>query len=99
MPSSYANEYVFDTQAQNDDDTQNINAANNEGMTLSVVVGEGQKVEDLTLDAGIYCSCEDAPIQSNGGNALGMLSTLMMMFLTLLGGSYFIRKDETEQGA
>jgi len=98
MPDAY-NEYVFDAQQENDDQNTHVNAADNRGVTVLVTVGPNSKADDLTLDAGIYCSCDNATIKSNGASALGIFSTMMMMFLTLLSGLYFIRQDENEQGA
>jgi hypothetical protein len=65
--------------------------ANGNQYTINVTPQGGQNI--LTLDAGISCSCSNAPIQANGGNALNILSSLMMVLLTLLSGLYFVRRE------
>ncbi len=89
--------YVFDTPNQNSDDAQNINTTNSKGFTQTVTVGRGhENTKSLTLDAGINCGCEDAPIKSNGADALGLISMLSMMLMTLLTALFFVRKEEEQ---
>ena len=88
--------YVFDTPQINNNDGANINTANNDGYTQIVTVGPGSKTQDLTLDAGINCGCENAPIKSNGGDALGVFGILSMMFMTLMTALLFVRKEEEQ---
>jgi len=100
MPENYQNdEYIFDKQRSNSDDSENINTANDEGLTQTIEVGPGHKAHDLTMDAGINCGCASAPVKSNGGDALGMFSMLLMTLMTLLSGLYFVRREEQKQGA
>jgi len=76
-------------------DDQNINTANSRGFTQLVTVGKGhENIKDLIADAGINCGCDTAPVQSNGGDALGMFSMLLM---TLMNGLYFVRREEQRQ--
>jgi hypothetical protein len=99
MPESYQNDaYVFDEPKSNTNNTENINTTDKEGFTQPVKVGPGHKSHDLTLDAGINCGCVSAPIQSNGGDAMGTLSMLLMTLLTLLSGLYFVRREEEREG-
>jgi len=100
MPENYMNdEYVFDKQQTNSNDNENINTANDEGFTQEVIVGPGYKSYDLTMDAGINCGCDSAPVKSNGADTLGRAGMLLMLLMTLLVGLYFVRSEEKRKGA
>jgi protocatechuate 3,4-dioxygenase beta subunit len=86
--------YVFEESKNNDNDNINVNTANEDGITKTVTVGPGIATKDLTLDAGINCGCDDAPIKSNGGDAFNFLTSLMMIIMTLLSGLYLMARDE-----
>lgn len=89
LPSSGYEGYVF-TNANSGNDAQDSDVGGN-GFTQTISVQAGQNI--LTLDAGINCGCDNAPIQSNGGDALslmGMVATLLAMLMT---GLYFVRKE------
>jgi hypothetical protein len=90
--------YEFGRSIENDDDNININTASSDGFTKTVTVGEGIQVKDLTLDAAINCGCGDAKAKSNGGDAMGVLSMLMMVLMTMLSGLYFVRREEQREG-
>jgi hypothetical protein len=99
MPESYkGDEYVFGDPKTNSDNDEDVNTANSNGITQVVEVGPGHKTADLTMDAGISCSCDNAPVKSNGGDAFGTMSMFMMMILTFISGIFFVRKEEENQG-
>ena len=81
----------------NHDDNANIDNANKNGITQTVEVGPGHKTADLTLDAAVSCLCANAPIQSNGGSALGVVGLLLMMLMTLGSGLLFVRREERRE--
>jgi len=87
--------YIFDDPKENADDDQNINTADKHGLSQSVTVGNGhENVVDLTLDAGINCGCDNAPVKSNGGNALGLFGMFGMIFMTLFSVLIMNRKED-----
>jgi protocatechuate 3,4-dioxygenase beta subunit len=90
--------YIFGKPKENSDNGDNINTANEEGYTQIVEVGPDTRAVDLTLDGGVECECDGAPIHSNGGDALGTLSMLLMALMTLLSGLYFVRRDVQREG-
>ena len=95
IPQSLKDEgYIFSPVKNNADDAVNANSAAQDGITKAVTVGPGFKTQELTLDAGVNCGCANAPIKANGGDALGLMSMLMMMFMTFATGLFFIRKEE-----
>ncbi|SFV69950.1 hypothetical protein MNB_SV-3-619 [hydrothermal vent metagenome] len=88
--------YVFSNKGNAQDDE--TNKSNKNGVSDSFTVGgDGDNSvagNNLRLDAGINCGCDKAPIQSNGGDALGLFTMLMMIFMTLTTGLFFVRKEE-----
>jgi hypothetical protein len=90
-------EYAFVQQGNNTDNNINQNVADKNGFTQTVIVGPGYKVEDLTLDAAVHCTCADAPVKSNGGDALSMWGMSFMAFITLITGLFFVRKEEEQR--
>ncbi len=59
--------------------------------TMNVTPQGGQNI--LTLDAGISCPCDNAPIQSNGGDALSLMGMLATFLAMLMTGLYFVRRE------
>jgi hypothetical protein len=66
------------------------NNANEQGFTISVTPKAGESI--LTLDAGVNCGC--SATSSDSGDALSVSGILVMMFMTLFTGLFFVRKEE-----
>jgi hypothetical protein len=81
-------DYVYSPKAGGN----NSNNADTKGFTLTVTPQAGEHI--LTLDAGINCGCANAPIKANGGDALGIVSMLIMMLMTFMTALFFVRKEE-----
>jgi protocatechuate 3,4-dioxygenase beta subunit len=95
IPQSYIDEgFQFVTERVDGDDTNKV--LSDGVVEVSAVVGPNtdQATQVLTLDAGISCGCDDAPIQANGGDALGFMSMMLMMLLTLGTALFFVRQEE-----
>jgi protocatechuate 3,4-dioxygenase beta subunit len=86
--------YAFSKQANNTDDTKNINTANNRGFTQRVTVGPNAKEQVLTMDAGINCGCSN--ISSDSTDAQSVISMLVMMLFTFMTALYYVRKEEEQ---
>ena len=69
--------------------------ANGNQYTVNVTPQSGQNI--LSLDAGISCSCDNAPIKANGGDTLSFMGMLGMILLTLWSGLYFMREEENRR--
>ena len=82
--------YVYSPQVGGND----ANNVGSQGFTVSVTPGAGEQI--LTLDAGINCGCSNGTIKANGGDALGMISVIFMMLMTLLTALFFVRKEEIQ---
>ena len=95
MPEKYQHEYVFSNKQTTDDD--NVNKANSNGYSQLVTVGPDNETIDLKLDASITCGCSKASVKSNGGDALGMVSILMMMLISIFSGISFIQRYKIEE--
>jgi hypothetical protein len=54
----------------------------------------GNRAFNLTLDAALYCGCADAPVKSNGAGAMGVVSALISVLLTLMLAGAFYRNEE-----
>lgn len=53
---------------------------------------------DLTIDAGIYCTCIDTvEAKSDSGSAFNTITAAGMVLLTLLFGLYFARREELSE--
>ncbi|MDM5272516.1 hypothetical protein PGH07_10025 [Sulfurovum sp. zt1-1] len=64
--------------------------ADSTGLT-GVITMSGE--DNLTIDAGIYCSCHDMA-SSDNSSAMGTISATLMMLMTLMIGLFFVRKEE-----
>jgi len=80
--------YVFTT-AGSDNDAVNSDA-DSEGFTMTVRPGRGENIP--TIDAGINCGCDKDV--GDGGSAMGMLSGMLMIFLSAGMGLWMIRREE-----
>jgi hypothetical protein len=96
IPNTPAYEgYVFDEPLSNEDANANLNTVGSQGFSQVVEVGPNvNKTLDLTLDAGINCGCDNAPIQASGGSALGVMGLFGMVMMSLLSAFAFMRKEE-----
>jgi len=90
-------DYIFDNAEDNADNAKNISTVEKNGFVKEINVGPGYKTAELTVDAGIYCGCDDGTVKSNGGDALSWFGMLMMMVMTLLSGLYFVREETKEE--
>ncbi len=89
-PTGYEG-YVFSSENQGDDglDTD----VNGKGFTQTITAVAGEN--NLSLDAGINCGCEN--VSSDGSDTLGLLGMLAMMLMTLLTALFFVRKEEEQR--
>ena len=94
LPSTGYDGYVFSSANQGSDDSIDSDV-NSKGFTSTISVVAGANI--LTLDAGVNCGCENAPIESNGGDALGVFGMLVMMMMTLMAALFFVRKEEEQR--
>ena len=62
-------------------------------ITTTASVGPQKPTQVLSQDAAIICPCADADIEANGGSALSLMGSLMMLFMVLMGGLYYIRRE------
>jgi len=89
IPQKYIEDgYVFTSSTGPDE----INSDAREDGIVTVPIHAEAGKNYLTLDAGIKCGCDD--IQSDSGDALSLLSLLLMGMLTLLSGLLFVRRAD-----
>ena len=82
--------YTFVNTRKEGDDTNKVNA---EGVVETAVeVGPGFASANLTLDAAIQCPC--ANVTSNSINALSRFSIVLMLFVILILGMFFLRQEK-----
>ncbi|ADV45589.1 Cna B domain protein [Nitratifractor salsuginis DSM 16511] len=86
--------YVF-TPSNAGSDTGDSDA-DGSGFTVTVTPHAGQNI--VTLDAGINCGCDRKQVSndSGGGSAMGVVSGLLMIFLSAGLGLWMIRREESE---
>ncbi|ADV45591.1 conserved repeat domain protein [Nitratifractor salsuginis DSM 16511] len=86
--------YVF-TPSNAGSDTGDSDA-DGSGFTVTVTPHAGQNI--VTLDAGINCGCDRKQVSndSGGGSAMGVISGLLMIFLSAGLGLWMIRREESE---
>jgi hypothetical protein len=89
LPEGYDG-YVFSNPDQGEDDAVDSDA-DTRGFTQAVSVEAGE--QHLLLDAGGNCGCVD--VVSDSADALGTLSLLLMLLLTLSSGLLFVRREES----
>jgi len=94
IPAAGYKDYIFSAKHQSVDPSIDSDA-DKQGFTDIITVHTGDN--NLTVDAGIHCGCEYAPIKANGGDALGLLGMLFMMLMTLITGLFFVRKEEEQR--
>jgi len=94
IPATGYEGYVFSAKHQGKN--QSIDSdVDVDGFTDTITVHAGDN--NLTIDAGVNCGCENAPIKANGGDTLGLLGMLGMMLMTLCLGLFFVRKEEEQR--
>jgi len=91
IPATGYEDYVFTAKHQGSNHSIDSDV-DVDGFTDTITVNAGDN--NLTIDAGVNCGCENAPIKANGGDALGLLGMLGMMLMTLCLGLFFVRKEE-----
>ncbi|MFT7880897.1 MAG: SdrD B-like domain-containing protein, partial [Sulfurimonas sp.] len=64
--------------------------ADSDGLTGIITIAG---TDDLTVDAGIYCTCFDS-IDSDKSSSMGVVSASLMMLMTLAVGLFFVRREE-----
>ncbi|RLF24005.1 MAG: hypothetical protein DRN01_07190, partial [Thermoplasmata archaeon] len=75
IPATGYEGYVFSAKHQSVN--QSIDSdVDVDGFTDTITVHAGDN--NLTVDAGVNCGCENAPIKANGGDTLGLLGMLGM---------------------
>jgi CshA-type fibril repeat protein len=65
-----------------------------DNFTYTITDAQGQ-TSTAKVSVNVQCTSSQS---SDGGDALGTLSMLLMMFMTLLSGLYFVRKEEEQGG-
>jgi len=61
-----------------------------DSFTYTITDAQGN-TSTATVTLNVNCASSQ---RSDGGDALGMFSIMLMMFLTLMSGLYFARKEE-----
>jgi hypothetical protein len=85
MPSNY----VF-APTHSGSDSAVDSDADSDGLTGIITISGA---DDLTIDAGIYCTCYDS-IDSDNSSSMGVISASLMMLMTLMVGLFFVRREE-----
>jgi hypothetical protein len=65
------------------------------GKSDIINLKEGEHI--TVVDSGVFCACENSPIQPNSGDALGTSGMLTMILFTLYLGLQFIRREEESE--
>ncbi|ADV45310.1 SdrD B-like domain-containing protein [Nitratifractor salsuginis] len=68
----------------------NSNKADYKGFTVPVIPQAGELI--LTVDAGINCGC--TKVASDSGDAMNLLTAMMMILMTLSVGWLFLKHEE-----
>ena len=76
--------------------TDETNKVSGDGVVeIAIVVGPNFAVENMTLDAAIECPCTG--MTSDSGDAMGSISMLGMILLTIVSALLFVRRDDDIQ--